>query len=692
MSPGILETSTDNTRSHDGNIETTEGVIGPNCLDRITLLKSMPEAPAQCQVCVVGAGPAGLMLGANLARFGIKTQVIDDRADPTPAGRADGLQPKTIETFRQMRLADRLLQRGVRVYDISFWRGTEGEPLHRLGREVHYPPVIDVLDPYILLVHQGMVESLFIEDMRKRGVEVRRNCAFESYSACDPLMSKKLGAALQINTRVNVTQDRRTILAQYLVGCDGAHSKVRKSIPEARPVGMSQPVVWGVLDGELDTDFPDIWSKTLVYSEEHGSILIIPRERNMTRFYIELKSGMKEDKKILGQEFIMDRARKIMAPFRVEWKYIEWFGRYQIGQRVASRFCDSHNRAFLAGDASHTHSPKAAQGMNTSMHDTWNLGWKLNFAVRGLAKPTLLESYEEERRKIALDLVNFDYEHANQIAGGDAVTLAENFKTNIRFISGIGAEYGENAINMMESQTWLLGEAKPGCLLPPAKVTRYLDSNPVDIQLDIPMLGQFRIYLLMWDVHQSKMFLDNFCDALASQKSLIRQLSVAASLSYAAQPRLPAPEDIYVRPERYTAVSHLFTFGLITTMPKSDIEIADLPPLLQDSRWTFYLDDIPEQDTRGSLCTNKWLGSLGPGEVAIVNVRPDGYVGSLGRWDSSIDNAGEEAARWLDSYYDRFMQIPEVLRGTSPANAAAATAAAAAANGMDGVKCENMSA
>ncbi len=439
---------------------------------------------------------------------------------------------------------------------------------------------------------------------------------------------------------------------------------------------MSQASVWGVLDGELITDFPDIWSKTLVYSQEHGSILIIPRERNMTRFYIELKSTSKADRSQLGQEFVMQRARDIMAPFEVGWKYIEWFGRYQIGQRVASRFCDNRHRAFLAGDASHTHSPKAAQGMNTSMHDAWNLCWKLNFAVRGLAKPALLESYEEERRKIALDLVNFDYEHANQIAAGDAVALAENFRTNVRFISGIGAEYSENAINMVEPQTWVMGEAKPGCLLPPAKVTRYLDSNPVDIQLDIPMLGQFRVYLLMWDVHQSRIFLDTFCQAIAASDSLVSQLSAAASVSYAKQPRLPAPEDIYLRPERYTAVSHLFTFGLISTspllppqshltnrllatMPKSDIEITDLPALLQDSRWTFYLDDIPEQDTRGALCTNKWLGSLGPGEVAIVNVRPDGYVGSIGRWDSSIDDAGEDAAKWMDGYYERFLQVPD---------------------------------
>ncbi|GKT42101.1 phenol hydroxylase [Colletotrichum spaethianum] len=668
MAPSVLNS--------DGSMENQNGQAGQNgqtapvgnpagrlnafdaTVDTLTLLRSLPEPPIEAQVCVVGAGPAGLMLAANLGRFGIKVEVIDDRADQTPVGRADGLQPKTIETFRQMRLADPLLLRGVRVYDISFWRSTADEPLHRLGREVHYPPVIDVLDPYILLVHQGMVEGLFIDDLKKRGVEVRRNTAFESYS-----VPENKAGPLQVNCRTNVTQDRRTILTQYLVGCDGAHSKVRKSIPDARAIGLSQPAIWGVLDGELITDFPDIWSKTLVYSQEYGSILIIPRERNMTRFYIELKANPKADKRELGQEFVMARAKKIMAPFEVNWKYIEWFGRYQIGQRVASRFVDPHLRAFLAGDASHTHSPKSAQGMNTSMHDSWNLAWKLNLSIRGLAKQALLESYEEERRKIAVDLVNFDYEHANQIAGGDAVALAENFKTNVRFISGIGAEYSESPLNRPEPQGLIMGDARPGCLLPPAKVTRYIDSNPVDVQLDIPMLGQFRIYLLMWDIQASSPFLETFCQSIASANSFISKLSASASASYAAQPRLPCPEDIYYRPERYTTVSHLFTFALITTMPKADVEISDLPALLQDSRWTFYLDDIPEQDTRGQLCTNKWLGSLGPGEVSIVNVRPDGYVGSVGRWDSSMDDAGEEAARWLDDYYGGFLQLPN---GSSP--------------------------
>ena len=100
------------------------------------------------------------------------------------------------------------------MYDISFWQSTSEKPLHRLGREVHYPPLIDVLDPYILLVHQGVVEHLFIDDMRKRGIEVKRNTAFESYN-----VPEDKNGPLQVNCRANVAQDRRTILTKYLIGC-----------------------------------------------------------------------------------------------------------------------------------------------------------------------------------------------------------------------------------------------------------------------------------------------------------------------------------------------------------------------------------------------------------------------------------------------------------------------------------------
>ncbi|KAH9889597.1 FAD binding domain-containing protein [Xylariomycetidae sp. FL2044] len=606
------------------------------------------------EVCVVGAGPAGLMMAVLLARFGINVEVLDERADQTSAGRADGLQPKTIETLRQLRLADTLLTKGARIYDICFWESTAKTPLKRTGREIHYPAaVVDLLDDYILLAHQGMVENVFIDDLRKRGVEVKRSHRFETFKH-----QEDDTGLLEILSNLGDTAEKDTSLSKYIVGCDGVRSKVRGCIPDSAPVGRSHESVWGVLDGEIVTNFPDLWSKTVVYHEEHGSILIVPRERNMTRFYIEIKAGttIPSRSRELGQELVMQQAKKILDPYSVEWRSVEWFGNYQTGQRIANKFADPQLKAFIAGDASHTHSPKAAQGMNTSMHDSWNLAWKLNLAVRGLAKPALLESYELERRKIAHDLIHFDYEHANQISAGDAEALAENFRVNVRFISGIGVQYDRNILNLPSKRE--KGEVKEGCLVPPAKVTRYIDANPVDIQLDIPVLGQFRVYFFVPDIHESLAFLQAFCDELLKPDSLVAQVSLAAAASYKEKPRTPAPEDVYVRPERYLRVSQLMTFALVTTTDKSSIEIEDLPPLFARSAWTFYLDDVPHLDTRRTSCTRKWVGDLHNGEIALINMRPDGYVGSISRWNSLNEKAGVDAAQWFNGYYGGFLQTP----------------------------------
>jgi phenol 2-monooxygenase len=325
-----------------------------------------------------------------------------------------------------------------------------------------------------------------------------------------------------------------------------------------------------VLDGEVATDFPDIWSKTIVFHPQKGSVLIIPRERAMTRLYIELKADTTAGAPLppVDQESVMERARQICAPYKLEWKTVEWFGRYQIGQRVANKFMDENRKVFIAGDASHTHSPKAAQGMNTSVHDSWNLGWKLNLEVRGLAKPILLQSYEDERRKIAQDLINFDFEHANSIAAGDSSALAENFRINTRFISGVGVEYSNNVLNHAYNDV-LGGGLKPGSILPPSKAIRYIDHNPVDVQLDIPILGQFRIYVLVHDVVGSaeRLFLEDLSRCITAPSSLMSRTSAAAQQSYAQKPRLQGKEDVYFRHDRYTPISDMFTFALISKFP-----------------------------------------------------------------------------------------------------------------------------
>ena len=591
-------------------------------------------------------------LSANLVRYGIKTCIIDDRPDRTSTGRADGIQPKTIETLRQMRVAEPLLRKGVRIYDIAFWKSTHEKPLHRTSREVHYPPVVDLLDPYILLVHQGMVEGVFEDDLRERGTVVARNISFAGID-----QTPESNRSLTAHCYQSDTQATKSILTRYVVGCDGAHSKVRKCIPGATPTGSSTDAVWGVLDGVLDTDFPDIWSKVVVQSAALGSVLMIPRERNLTRLYIELRPDLAEtmEGEQESKDFVQKRAQQIMRPFQLEWKNVEWFSRYKIGQRVAKKFSDPGLQIFIAGDASHTHSPKAAQGMNTSMHDAWNLAWKLNFAIRGLAKPGLLESYENERQKIAKDLIEFDYEHANAFHNGDPVALAANFAKNIAFISGYGVSYSENVLNV-KPQGDSRGALTPGFLLPPAKVTRFIDANPVDIQNDIPALGQFHIYFFTHAVRSALPFLETVCHTHSNSTSYIGRITAAANASYKQQPRAAAPHDEFTLPERYTSVSNIFTYALVTDDSRANIEMKDLPPALRASAWTFYLDDIPEQDTRRQKCIDKWLGGLDEGEVVVLHVRPDGYVGTLRRFESGSLENGLLAVRWMDGYYEQFLR------------------------------------
>ncbi|KAF2416539.1 hypothetical protein EJ08DRAFT_622520 [Tothia fuscella] len=598
------------------------------------------DADAQTELAtIVGAGPAGLMLGATLARYGIKAVVIDNRDDKTSTGRADGLQPKTIETLQQLRVADSLLRKGVKIHDICFWTASKTESLHRTRREIHYPEHVDVEYPFILLVHQGMVEDVFIDDMRERNVEVARGLTFQSYKLGDVP-----GSPLNVVCTENKTGRSRTFKTDYLIGCDGARSNVRNSIPGADMVGESSNAKWGVLDGVIETNFPDFWSKVVVHSEVSGTLLCIPRERNMTRLYIELDSSIGESERAT-QDLVIKRAQAILAPYTLEWTSVEWFSVYKVGQRVASTFTNEDGRVLIAGDAAHTHSPKAAQGMNTSMHDTFNLSWKLNLAIRGLSKPELLSTYQQERRKIAQDLIDFDFEHAAAFTNGDAKALADNFATNVGFISGFGVKYAPNAINKPEKSP--RGVLRAGELVARAKVTRYIDANPVNIELDIPMLSQFRVYFFVHDITASTQFLASVCRHVSAAHSVMGRASMKAAKSYTRMPVAPVEADQYVQPARYIGASQLFTFSMVTETDKSNFEISDLPPLLQKSRWTIYLDNAQDQKT-GETCTEKWLGSVANSEVAIVNVRPDGYLGAIGRF--GVHENGT-ACEWLDEYY-----------------------------------------
>lgn len=310
--------------------------------------------------------------------------------------------------------------------------------------------------------------------------------------------------------------------------------------------------------------------------------------------------------------------------------------------------------------------------MNVSMHDSFNLSWKLALTIKSIALPSLLETYTQERQAVARDLLEFDFEHANAYSAGDPVALAENFARNIRFISGL-AEYGKNVLNAgaadetkqpKESKIRLSGERsdgvlRPGALLPPARVTRYIDANPVDLQLEIPLFGQFRIFFFLSDVHRWSDCLGHILQRFSNLTRTLDRASAAAN-SYTPQ---ETESDEYIQPNRYIGVSKFFTYALVTGMNKEKFEIADLPISLQESSWTIYVDDIPQDagdshSYKGS-CTHKWVGDLRDDEIVVLNVRPDGYVGSLKTFCMSGDGSedvGPEVAKWLEDYYSKFLK------------------------------------
>jgi len=187
-------------------------------------------------------------------------------------------------------------------------------------------------------------------------------------------------------------------------------------------------------------------------------------------------------------------------------------------------------------------------------------------------------------------------------------------------------------------------------------VTRWIDAAPVDLQIDVPLIGTFKLYFFCRSLASAMEYLEIVAGHCFHEDSVIGRANRKAEASYSAQPPVEAASDDWVRPERYTAVSGLFTFGLVLGTSVDEIERSELPTLWQNSLWTVYADDVPHLDTRGMGCIEKYLGGISASEVAVVAVRPDNYIGTMLRSRGSRENA-QKACGQLDSYFGGFLTV-----------------------------------
>jgi phenol 2-monooxygenase len=341
--------------------------------------------PDEVDVLIVGCGPAGLVLAAQLAAFpGITTRIVERRPGPIELGQADGVACRSMEMFEAFGISDRLLREGCWISETTFWRPDEHQP-DRIVRSGRIRDVEEGLSefPHVVL-NQARVHALLLDAMWRSPSRLVPDYGVE-VTGLEVERAQEYPVLVHLRTAERASAaSERTIRARYVVGCDGAHSTVRRSID--RPLrGESTNQAWGVMDVLAVTDFPDIRRKSVIQSTDEGNIVIIPREGgHLVRFYIELDElapGQRMSRASTSVDTLIEAAGRILRPYRLDVQEVVWWSVYDIGQRLTDRFDDGDDsrgiepRVFIAGDACHTHSPKAGQGMNVSMQDAFYLGW-----------------------------------------------------------------------------------------------------------------------------------------------------------------------------------------------------------------------------------------------------------------------------------------------------------------------------
>ncbi|KAL8637429.1 MAG: hypothetical protein Q9228_005298 [Teloschistes exilis] len=512
-------------------------------------------------IVIVGAGPAGLFLGVCLARWGYRIKHIDNRELPTISGRADGLQPRTLHLWRNMGLKRSFMAHEPgRVYEVSFWDpAPAGKGICRSRTSPTCPKYIDARYPFTATLHQGAIERILIEDMAKNGASVQRPWSITDFDHCE----EDSEYPLQVSFRHEQNHQTETVRAKYLFSATGSQSLVRDRL--GIQLLHRDPVshVWGVIDGVVQTNFPDI-------------------------------------------------------------------------------------------------RPQAGQGMNTAMHDSLNLAWKIHQVEAGFANKSILSTYESERKPIAKALLDFDAKYAalfsqsvdsmhqaveaSQAPGkGEGNEFVKTFKEKQEFTSGYGVSYPANELNWSPdhpaTSALFLGRCKlrPGYVMPSANVTRVVDGNPVQLEQEVPLNGSFRIFVFASKPGSSRQALSDLAVNLQKPRSFFTAYKRSDEATVSCH-------------ERHNPHSLLYTICTIFAASRDDIEISEMVPSIM-ARYSHhvYADDawdVRVPDATASAHAKMGL-DVGKGGVAVV--RPDGHVGCAVQL---IEGRG--TVRALDQYFSSF--------------------------------------
>jgi 2-polyprenyl-6-methoxyphenol hydroxylase-like FAD-dependent oxidoreductase len=341
-------------------------------------------ASPDCQVLVVGAGPSGLVLAAQLLSRGISTRIIDKGDGPALQSRALGIHARTLEMLDGMGLADAVIARGHLVHHLRMYAG--GRNLLRLDMARNGSRY-----GYVLHLPQSETERILRARVGELGGTVEQGIEL--------LRIADHGATVEA-TLCDASGRESTITASYVVGCDGAHSRVRREIGVPFE-GQPYPFDWWLADVALD-GVGNNDSVHLFFRPDGMPLTCIPMGGN--RWRVVMANAGTGDGRAPTLEEIQGLVAQ-RAPRPITASDPIWLASFRCQLRVAARY--RQGRIFLAGDAAHVHSPAGGQGMNTGMMDAHNLAWKLALVLDGRAAEALLDTYEQERIPVASGVLGF---------------------------------------------------------------------------------------------------------------------------------------------------------------------------------------------------------------------------------------------------------------------------------------------
>ena len=614
------------------------------------------ELPTEVDVLIVGCGPAGLTMARQLSEFtDITTCIVEQESGPLLFGRADGISCRTIEIMEAFNCSEMIVKESYQLKQNAFWEPDSAHPENIKRTHKIADARLGLSEFTHSIVNQARLHEILLEGMKNSVTHLvphysRRLLSVDMDSQVTQDLSAYPVTATFERSDEGDTDKIETVRARFIIGTDGARSAVRKGMSIALE-GDSANKAWGVMDVLVVTDYPDIRVKSFIQSKENGAVMTIPREGGyLVRMYVELElldKGQRAADIQLTEKDIIAKMQLIFSPYSVSVKEVAWWSIYEVGQRVADRFDDrplnnAENlipRGFVAGDACHTHSPKGGWGLNTSLPDTFNLGWKLAAVLQGKSHPKLLQTYSPERRKVAQQLIEADKQLSKLVATSPTAKQGEQqIKTDITdiekfmarqngFVAGTAIEYFPSYICTGQENQTLASGFNIGQRFHSAEAIRVSDGRCQHLGHLNKADGRWRLFI--FGSHQ------NPTDSTSDSAQLIHFLAKSES----------SPVIKYT-PEGADIDSVIDVYGVFQ---QQDLAIEEIPGFLWPAKGKYGLNDYEKVFHADQDNDIYALRGIDRSQGCMVIVRPDQHIANILPLNAQTE---------LSAFFDEFMLVP----------------------------------